>query len=175
MVSNALAAAAVGHHIGLSAEEIKIGLENFQPVQGRMTILETPKGIHIIDDTYNANPESMKAALTTLKELKKDKRGVFVIGDMLELGDQAESMHYKIGAVAVRSGVTRLYSTGAFADTVAAGAHSEKMNPRSIFSGSKQDILDDLISWLKPDDWILIKGSRGMRMEDVVEGLMNAD
>ena len=171
MVSNALAAAAVGYHIGLRAEEIKAGLENFQPFRGRMTILETAKGIHIIDDTYNANPESMKAALATLKELKKDKRGVFVLGDMLELGDLAESLHHKIGVVAVRSGITRLYSTGAFAETVAAGARSENMNPHNIFSGGKQEILDDLICWLKPDDWVLIKGSRGMRMEDIVEGL----
>jgi UDP-N-acetylmuramyl pentapeptide synthase len=175
MVSNALAAAAVGYHIGLRAEEIKAGLENFQPIRGRMTILETAKGIHIIDDTYNANPESMKAVLATLKELKKDKRGVFVVGDMLELGDHAESLHHKIGVVAVRSGITRLYSTGAFADTVAAGARSENMNPHNIFSGGKQEILDDLICWLKPDDWVLIKGSRGMRMEDIVEGLMNED
>jgi murE/murF fusion protein len=171
MVSNALAAAAVGYQIGLDAEDIKTGLETFQPARGRMTILETGNGIHIIDDTYNANPESMKAALATLKELKTDKRCVFVIGDMLELGDQAESLHHKIGVLAARSGITRLYSTGAFADTVAAGARSEHMNPRSIFTGGKPEILDDLRRWLKPDDWILIKGSRGMRMEEIVEGL----
>jgi murE/murF fusion protein len=175
MVSNALAAAAVGYHIGLLAEEIKAGLENFRMIPGRMTILDTGKGIHIIDDTYNANPESMKAALATLKELKKDKRSIFVIGDMLELGDHAESLHHKIGVVAVRSGISRLYTTGAFAETVAAGACSENMNPHNIFTGSKQEILDDLICWLKPDDWVLIKGSRGMRMEDIVEGLMNED
>ncbi len=175
MVSNALAAAAVGYYIGLGAEEIKAGLEKFQPVRGRMTILETANGIHIIDDTYNANPESMKAALATLKKLKKNKRSVFVIGDMLELGDQAESLHHKIGAVAVRSGITRLYSTGAFADNVAAGARSKNMNPHNIFTGGKQEILEELKCWLKPDDWILIKGSRGMRMEDIVEGLMNED
>ena len=171
MVSNALAAAAVGYHIGLLADDIKTGLENFQPIRGRMTILETAKSIHIIDDTYNANPESMKAALATLKELKKDKRGVFVVGDMLELGDHAESLHHKIGIVAVRSGITRLYSTGAFADTVAAGARSENMDPHNIFIGGKQEILGDLKSWLESDDWVLIKGSRGMRMEDIVEGL----
>jgi murE/murF fusion protein len=171
MVSNALAAAAVGYHIGLPAEDIKAGLENFQPLRGRMTILKSAKGFHILDDTYNANPESMKAALATLKGLRKDKRGIFVIGDMLELGDQAESLHYDIGVVAARSGITRLYSTGAFADTVAAGARSENMNPQSIISGRKQEILNHLKNWLEPDDWILIKGSRGMRMEDIVQGL----
>ena len=172
MVLNALAAATVGYHIGLGAEDIKRGLETFQPVSGRMTILETGNGIHIIDDTYNANPASMKAALAALKELKKERRGVFVIGDMLELGDQAASLHHKIGILAARSGISRLYSTGAFADTVAAGARSENMNPRSIITGGKPEILEDLTRWLKPDDWVLVKGSRGMRMEEIVEGLM---
>jgi UDP-N-acetylmuramoyl-tripeptide--D-alanyl-D-alanine ligase len=171
MVSNALAAAAVGYRLGITAEKIKTGLESFQPVWGRMNILETPKGIHIIDDTYNANPVSMEAALETLKELKKDSRGVFVVGDMLELGDHAESMHYRIGAVAVGSAITRLYATGAFADTVAAGARSENMAVENIFTGTKKEILEDLAHWLERGDWILIKGSRGMRMEDIVQGL----
>jgi UDP-N-acetylmuramoyl-tripeptide--D-alanyl-D-alanine ligase len=171
MVSNALAAAAVGYQLGINAEKIKTGLESFQPVWGRMNILKTPKGIHIIDDTYNANPVSMEAALETLKEAKKGSRGVFVIGDMLELGDQAESMHYRIGAVAVGSGIARLYATGAFADTVAAGARSENMAVENIFTGTKKEILEDLTHWLERGDWVLIKGSRGMKMEDIVQGL----
>ncbi|UCH24150.1 MAG: UDP-N-acetylmuramoyl-tripeptide--D-alanyl-D-alanine ligase [Deltaproteobacteria bacterium] len=175
MVSNALAAAAVGYQLGIPAAEIKAGLESFQPVQGRMNILETRKGIHIIDDTYNANPRSMEAALTTFKELKGDNRGVFVAGDMLELGAHAESSHYRIGALAVRSGILRLYVTGAFAEKVTAGAHSENMELQNIFRGNKKEILEDLARWLQPGDWILIKGSRGMRMEEIVEGLMNED
>lgn len=171
MVSNALAAAAVGYQLGISAENIKTGLESFQPVRGRMTILETRRGIHIIDDTYNANPVSMEAALETLKESRKDGRSVFVVGDMLELGNQAESMHHRIGTVAAGSGITRLYATGDFADTVAAGARSENMAVKDIFTGTKKEILEDLACWLKPGDWVLIKGSRGMRMEEIVEGL----
>ena len=82
MVSNALAAAAVGYKLGLSAKEIKTGLEDFKPVHGRMNILRTDAGINLIDDTYNANPGSMKQALKTLTMLKKKNRGIFIAGDM---------------------------------------------------------------------------------------------
>jgi UDP-N-acetylmuramoyl-tripeptide--D-alanyl-D-alanine ligase len=171
MVSNALAAAAVGYQLDIPAAEIRAGLESFQPVQGRMNILETRNGIHIIDDTYNANPRSMEVALTTFKELKGDNRGVFVAGDMLELGEHAQSSHYKIGALAVRSGILRLYATGVFAEKVTAGAHSENMDPQNIVTGSKQEILEELTRWLEPNDWVLVKGSRAMGMEDIVQGL----
>ncbi|UCD32958.1 MAG: UDP-N-acetylmuramoyl-L-alanyl-D-glutamate--2,6-diaminopimelate ligase, partial [Desulfobacterales bacterium] len=97
MVSNALAAAAVGYCMGLTEKEIKDGLEDFEPVKGRMNVVETRKGINIIDDTYNANPASMEAAIKALKTLKKRSRGILVAGDMLELGDHAESLHRQIG------------------------------------------------------------------------------
>jgi UDP-N-acetylmuramoyl-tripeptide--D-alanyl-D-alanine ligase len=83
MVINALAAAAVGHLLELSAAEIKSGLETFKPAWGRMNIFETASGIHIIDDTYNANPDSMQAAITTLNALRTNNRSVFVAGDGL--------------------------------------------------------------------------------------------
>jgi UDP-N-acetylmuramoyl-tripeptide--D-alanyl-D-alanine ligase len=171
MVSNALAAAAVGHLLGLSAREIKDGLENFKIDRGRMNIFKTVNGVNIIDDTYNANPGSMSAALTTLKSLKGAHRGVFVAGDMLELGKHAESMHREIGALAAKSNITRIYVTGAFADFVEAGARNGNMEGREIVRGTKEEILDDLTDWIQPGDWILIKGSRGMRMENIVEGL----
>jgi UDP-N-acetylmuramyl pentapeptide synthase len=171
MVSNALAAAAVGYQLGLAANEIKIGLESFKPAGGRMQIIQTPSGVHIIDDTYNANPGSVEAAVKTLMALKKNNRGVLVIGDMFELGKHAESMHKKIGALSARSGVERLYATGPFAETVAAGARAKDMDPHNIFTGSKEQILDALTRWLKPNDWVLVKGSRSMGMEDVVQGL----
>ncbi len=171
MVSNALAAAAVGCQLGISAEEIKAGLENFQPALGRMNILQTRKGITIVNDTYNANPASMEAALTTLAELKRHSRSIFVVGDMFELGDHAETLHYEIGSLAARSKITRLYATGSFAQKIAAGARSQKMDFRNIFTGSKEQILNDLMGWLEPNDWILVKGSRAMKMEDIVQGL----
>ncbi|MCP4107027.1 MAG: UDP-N-acetylmuramoyl-tripeptide--D-alanyl-D-alanine ligase [Desulfobacteraceae bacterium] len=169
MVSNALAAACAGYLAGLSAKEISQGLENFKPVHGRMNILDTDRGIHIIDDTYNANPGSMEAALTTLRSLKGSKRGIFVAGDMLELGEHSESMHKKIGSLAVRYSVAKLYAFGNFAEAVAEGAMTEGMNPKDILTGTKKQITKHLEDLLEPGDWLLVKGSRGMRMEEIVE------
>jgi UDP-N-acetylmuramoyl-tripeptide--D-alanyl-D-alanine ligase len=172
MVSNALAAAAVGYKLGLSAKEIKTGLEDFKPVGGRMNILHTGSGINLIDDTYNANPGSMEAALKTLSTLKKNNRGIFIIGDMFELGKHAEQMHEEIGALAAGSDVSMLYATGEFAETVAAGAASGGMESGNIFTGTKKEIIDNLTGRLRPNDWVLVKGSRAMKMEKIVEELM---
>jgi UDP-N-acetylmuramoyl-tripeptide--D-alanyl-D-alanine ligase len=171
MVLNALAAAAVGNLLQVSAEEIKAGLERFQPVWGRMDIFQTANGIHIIDDTYNANPESMKAAITTLRTLRRNNRSLFVAGDMLELGDQAESLHKQVGAWAAAANIDKLLITGEFASAVAAGAINAKVSPADIFTGTQAEILATLKQLLKPGDWILIKGSRGARMETIVKGL----
>lgn len=172
MISNALAAAAAGHNIGLSPEQIKKGLEDFTPAPGRMNLVHTRVGIHIIDDTYNANPGSMAAAFATLKALHKNHRAILVIGDMKELGEHAESLHLEVGALAARSGIDRLYATGDFAKRLAAGAAGEGMKRQDIFTGSKQEILELLTGRLNRDDWVLVKGSRSMAMEEIVQGLL---
>lgn len=172
MISNALAAAAAGHNIGLSPEQIKKGLEDFTPAPGRMNIVHTRVGIHIIDDTYNANPGSMAAAFATLIALRKNHRAILVIGDMKELGEHAESLHLEVGALAARSGIDRLYATGDFAKRLAAGAAGEGMKRQDIFTGTKQEILELLTGRLNRDDWILVKGSRSMAMEEIVQGLL---
>ncbi len=171
MVSNALAAAAVGHQIGLSCETVKTGIEAFKPVSGRMNIKHISGGISFIDDTYNANPESMKAAFATLKTMRTGARGVVVIGDMLELGRQAPSLHRKVGGRAARSGISRLYAYGEFAAEVTTGAHDEGMQPTDTFEGNHDEIVEDLKDWLQPGDWLLVKGSRGTAMEKVVRKL----
>ncbi len=171
MVLNALAAAAVGYLLELSAEEIKTGLESFEPVWGRMDIFQTANGIHIIDDTYNANPESMKAAIETLGTLRRNNRSLFVAGDMLELGEQSEALHKQVGAWAAAADIEKLLVTGEFASAVASGAMNAKMKPADIFTGTRDEIIDALKQSLTSGDWVLIKGSRGARMETVVKGL----
>jgi UDP-N-acetylmuramoyl-tripeptide--D-alanyl-D-alanine ligase len=171
MVANALAAAAVGYLIDLSARQIKQALEDFHPVPGRMNVFQTKNGIHVIDDTYNANPDSMKVAIGTLQTLSANHRKIFIAGDMLELGDQSEALHQQVGHLAAAAGIGRIYITGEFAEAVACGAQDAQMNGRYIFTGSKDEILEDLKHCLKPGDWVLIKGSRGMAMETIVEGL----
>jgi UDP-N-acetylmuramoyl-tripeptide--D-alanyl-D-alanine ligase len=170
MVINALAAAAVGHLLELSAAEIKSGLETFKPAWGRMNIFQTASGIHIIDDTYNANPDSMQAAITTLNALRANNRSVFVAGDMLDLGAGTESLHKQLGAWVAVANINKLLVTGEFADAVAAGAVDAKMNREDIFTGSRDEILEALKDSLRPGDWVLIKGSRGARMDTIVEG-----
>jgi UDP-N-acetylmuramyl pentapeptide synthase len=136
-----------------------------------MSILKTEFGMHIIDDTYNANPGSMEAAIRTLDSLKGDGRGVVVIGDMLELGEYAESMHRMIGALSARIRMSRLYATGTHADAVAAGAGDEGMDIESVFTGTMDEIFSDLTERLQPDDWVLVKGSNAMGMEEIVRRL----
>ena len=172
MVSNALAAAAVGYQIGLSIETIKAGLDAFKPVSGRMNVKRLTGGIHLIDDTYNANPDSMKAAFSTLSKMSAGARGAVVLGDMLELGDQAQSLHRDVGAGAARAGVSRLYACGELAAEVITGARAEGMQPTDTCEGTHAEIVEDLKGWLHPGDWLLVKGSRGAAMEKVVEGLI---
>ncbi len=165
MISNALAAAAVGHLAGIPPEAIAAGLSAFRPVQGRMNIHRTQGGITVIDDTYNANPGSMTAALATLKRLKGTARGFFVAGDMYELGAFAESLHRDLGRTAARSGLSGLFATGRLAPEVIAGALDTGMDPAAVFSGSHDEICHKLKDMLHPGDWVLVKGSRAMKME----------
>jgi UDP-N-acetylmuramoyl-tripeptide--D-alanyl-D-alanine ligase len=173
MVINALAAAAIGHTVGIPVPEIKAALENFTPIKGRMNLHQMRDGITIIDDTYNANPGSMKAAIRTLKDLKKTGRGITVLGDMLELGESSRSLHREIGLFAAQAGISRLYVTGEYADAVVQGASEGGMAHKDIFSGTKADIFRDVVQTLSADDWVLVKGSRGMRMETLVQDIMN--
>ena len=171
MISNALAAAAVGYLLGISATSVKAGIESFRPISGRMNIFHLPNGVNMIDDTYNANPESMKAALATLQQMRAGGRGIFVAGDMLELGAQAPELNSQVGALAARTKVDRLYASGEHAAAVAAGAQKEGMPAANTITGSREEIIEDLKGRLQPGDWVLVKGSRGMAMEMVVDGL----
>lgn len=171
MISNALASAAAGHAAGLDPDEIRDGIERFQPEPGRMNIIRTLKGITILDDTYNANPASMKTAVSTLCSLKGSNKGFLVAGDMLEMGSHAKDAHRDIGAYAARSGLSGIFATGQYAGDVAKGAADANMKETAVFTGSKEAIQDRLFSVMSNSDWILVKGSRGMKMETIVKKL----
>jgi UDP-N-acetylmuramoyl-tripeptide--D-alanyl-D-alanine ligase len=168
MIQNALAAAAVAHLLGIGHEDIKIGLESFCAVKGRMVVYENSRGVYVIDDTYNANPMSMEAAIRELTRLSGKKRGILVAGDMLELGDSAAYYHEQIGKIAAGANISRLYLTGEYAAQVAQGAMAAGMAGKDIFVGTKTDIVKDLIDWLKQGDCLLVKGSRSTGMEEIV-------
>ncbi len=171
MVSNALAAAAAGDLMGVSLEEIKAGLESFTPVRGRMNIVKTVWGGTIIDDTYNANPDSMAAAIRTLVALKGSGRAVVAAGDMLELGEHAADYHHDIGRLCADLDVDRVYAVGQYAGAVADGARKAGMPARSVVTGEKNHVTADLAAYASAGDWILVKGSRSMEMETVVRFL----
>ena len=113
----------------------------------------------------------MRAALAALNQMRSESRGIFVAGDMLELGDQAPELHSQLGALAADSRIDRLYASGEYAPALREGALDQGMQPADTVTGSRQEIIDDLKGFLQPGDWVLVKGSRGMAMEMVVEGL----
>jgi UDP-N-acetylmuramyl pentapeptide synthase len=115
----------------------------------------------------------MQAAIITLTSLKGRNKGFLIAGDMLELGEHSAPMHQKIGAVAARSEIAGLYVTGEYAEDVAKGALEEHMNPNDIFKGTREEIIDAVSDRLNAGDWVLVKGSRGMAMEKVVQALLN--
>ena len=173
MVSNALAAAAVGHLSGIDAQRIKAGLETFAPIKGRLNIKITDNGIYIIDDTYNANPASMAAAIGVLVASKSSSRGFIVLGDMLELGEQAEALHRQVGRQAGEAGIEKLYAVGQHAEAVLSGARQAGMADFRLMTANKEDVVADLLQNIKPADWVLVKGSRGMTMETIVAGIQH--
>lgn len=172
-LSNAVAAAAVVWALNLPTKTIASGLANFKPVDKRMEVLTIPGEISIINDSYNANPGSMAAALETLRQVKKQGRGFAVLGDMLELGDESAALHSQVGAKAAQEGVDYLLVLGEQASHLLAGAAEAGMDSnRLVQAGDHQEIASQVRNLMAAGDWILVKGSRGMRMEKVVEHLL---
>jgi UDP-N-acetylmuramoyl-tripeptide--D-alanyl-D-alanine ligase len=167
MVQNALAAAAAGHLLGLSPAMIREGLEAFALVAGRLAVERLPGGVTLVDDSYNANPGSVGAALAMLSELRGAGRGILVMGDMRELGPAAGELHRGIGELAAKSGVGRIYACGDFAAEVAAGARRAGMPAAGIVCGPRDAVQAALLAELSSGDWVLVKGSRAAGMEAV--------
>ena len=167
-VANALAAAAAAHVLGLNAETIARGLGEFTPYARRFNLEEVGEVV-LIDDSYNANPASMAAALTTLREIREGRRAVAVLGDMLELGDGAEEAHRQLGLLAATC-VDRLYVMGGMAGIVAAGAIEGGLAEDAVIVATSHDgIVADLRRTTAAGDFILVKGSRGLAMDRVAE------
>jgi len=164
---NAAAAMAAALSLGAPAAHMVEGLESWTPVKGRMGVIRTG-GLTVIDDTYNANPESMGSALRTLKGAAGRK--VAVLGDMLELGEASEAEHAGVGRLAGELGVDVLVAIGSSSAATAEGARMAGI--RDVFSfGTKRNALELLKRILHDGDTVLVKGSRGVALEEVVEGL----
>jgi UDP-N-acetylmuramoyl-tripeptide--D-alanyl-D-alanine ligase len=174
MISNALAATTVGYYVKIPLESIKTALESYQPIKGRSFIRHQPDGIHIIDDTYNANPASMRAALDSLKHICHHNNCYFVCGDMYELGPDASRYHKEIGAYAAKAGLSGIFVTGDYSSEIRDGAIEAGFDKNAIGSGTHKDIANMLLELLKPGDWLLVKGSRAMKMEQVIDMIIHA-
>jgi UDP-N-acetylmuramoyl-tripeptide--D-alanyl-D-alanine ligase len=170
-VYNALAAAAAATALGLPLVAIIAGLAAFTPYDKRFKLLDLG-AIVLIDDSYNANPASVGAALLTLSELKGANRGIAVLGDMLELGGESEAAHRDVGHLAANC-ADRLYLVGTMGATVAAAALDAGMPPHEVIvAASHEEIQQDIVKDHLDGDYILVKGSRGMRMDLVSTALM---
>ncbi len=168
MVLNSLAAAAVGTVLGVEKDLIKRGIENFESTYMRMEILKTDK-YTILNDVYNANPDSMKAALDVLA--KAEGRRVCILGDMLELGEYSPKMHYEIGEYAANLGIELVISMGKLAENIYKGAEDKNENNYYFENIDALNIAFDKL--LEDKDTILIKASRGMHFENIVERILS--
>ena len=169
---NALAAAAVGVALQVSAAAIVAGLQSYHGLYGRMAVKRGQDGVVLIDDTYNASPQSMRAALQCLAQTRVVGRRLAVLGDMLELGDEAPPLHAEVGMLVAQSGVHQLMTFGPLAQYIAQGAQQAGMAAACIHVTTQpEDVLTLLRSMMQPGDVILLKGSRGMAMERLVDAL----
>ncbi|HLA26436.1 MAG TPA: UDP-N-acetylmuramoyl-tripeptide--D-alanyl-D-alanine ligase [Syntrophales bacterium] len=169
-VMNALAAAAASRAVGADPETIRRGLMRFKVIPARMETHRLKNGAFLIDDSYNANPLSVREALMTLRSLRGEHKGIVILGDMLELGDRAEELHEEIGGLIAATGVETLFLRGAFSAATLAGAVKKGFPVSRIFYPSTpEEILKVLSSSLKKGDWILVKGSRAKKMEEVIK------
>ena len=169
-VANALAAAATGVALGLSLSDIARGLGTARAVKGRCVWREA-SGVRILDDTYNANPVSVRAALETVATRRGSGRLVVVLGDMLELGALADEAHREVGRLVAMAGVDELVGVGPRARLAVEAAREGGLGEaRHVMTF--EDTVAHLLKRLAPGDVILVKGSRGMRLERVVDALL---
>jgi UDP-N-acetylmuramoyl-tripeptide--D-alanyl-D-alanine ligase len=169
-VYNALAAASIATIFKLNLEEIKAGLERFTAFPGRTEIITVGNNINIINDTYNANPRSMEVALRTLVQLKGNGRVIAVLGDMLELGEASTDLHQQLGSLIKALNLDAVFLMGPHAAAVAESAINKGISEEAIHIGkTHEQIAKQLDEKVKEDDWILFKGSRGMKIEQILE------
>lgn len=172
-VMNALAAAAVAHAMGLPLNVIARGLQNCTGPGMRMQVIHLANGVTVINDAYNANPSSVEAAMVALRRFSG--RSVAVLGDMWELGDEAGRAHHEVGERAAALGVRQLVVLGTHAAAMAAGARAGGMSPDAVnLCGSHAEVAAAVVAQWQPGDTVLVKGSRGMHMEEVVRLLEGA-
>ncbi len=169
---NALAAAAAALAAGASLSNVAAGLEAYRPIGRRMEPIALGGGVTLVDDSYNANPQSLEAALRSLAKLKGAGRGVAVLGDMGELGATSADAHRAAGRLVAQLGIEFLFALGEHAETLCASAVEAGMDPqRAVVAGDHAEASARVRELCREEDWVLVKGSRAMGMEKVVASL----
>lgn len=170
-VYNAMAATCVAEQLGLSMDEIKCGIAAASTISGRTNLIHT-KGMTVIDDCYNANPVSMKASLDVLS--KAEGRKIAVLGDMGELGEDEQQLHYEVGTYAGTLPIDLLFCVGTLSGKLAEGA--KKQNPALTVKhyGTREEMTEELLATVKEDDAVLVKASHFMEFPKVVAALTEA-
>jgi UDP-N-acetylmuramoyl-tripeptide--D-alanyl-D-alanine ligase len=168
-LTNALAAAATGVALGLELPEIAGGLARARPVKGRLLWREAG-GVRILDDTYNANPASVRAALDAALTHRGGSRLIVVLGDMLELGPLTEAAHREVGRQVAATAAAELVGLGARMGLAVEAARAAGLG-EAHHTTTFEDTVAHLLKRVTAGDLVLVKGSRGMRMERVVDAL----
>ena len=168
MAYSASIAVAVGEELGLSREEIIRGVGQYEPAGSRMRVIRLPEGRMILDDCYNANPQSVTAALEVLAKTDCDRK-VAVLGDMGELGDLTEQAHYNMGALAAMLGVDFVVAIGTKAAKIADG--TAQSGGEVLHFATKEEALSELREQLGPNTAMLVKASHSMHFGALVEEL----
>ena len=170
-LTNALAAVALSSVLGAPLEAVEEGLARFRTMEGRFSV-RMYEDFTIVDDSYNANPASMESALETLREVSGDADRILVLGDMLELGTFSEEAHRDLGRKAGRLRPSLLCVTGSYAKWVVEGAGEEGVpEKRIVLFEDVKSVAREILAHMEGGEWVLIKGSRGMALERVVEEL----
>ena len=170
MIYPTLIAAAVGEHFGLTACEIEKGISRFVPTRMRMNLVQRGENITILDDTYNANPQSMRAAIRVLSDSHSSYKAA-VLGDMFELGPYSPALHTEVGECLGKQNIHCLVAVGDEAKHIAEGARTTGV-PQVYYCRDKAEAKAVLPEIIKPDSTILVKASRGMKMEELVARLV---
>lgn len=174
-VINCLAAIAVARYFGVSEQAIKEGLVGVKLTGMRIEIVKGRSGITILNDAYNASPTAMKAAIGVLENMKGYRNKIAVLGDMLELGPTENELHREVGGYITADKLDRLFTYGDLGAKIAEGA-AEHLDQENIYAYTdKAELISGLLSILHPNDVVLVKGSRGMRLEEVVESVKDSE
>jgi UDP-N-acetylmuramoyl-tripeptide--D-alanyl-D-alanine ligase len=171
-IYNALAAVAVAFALGIEFDLIERGLSSFKPLDLHMQLSNFYNGIKILNDSYNASPISVKNALETLAEAAQNNGKIAILGDMLELGEKTNFYHREIGKEVAKLSIDALITVGQGGKIIAQSSKEEGMAEERVFSFEKNEKINlakKLLSLIKPGNFVLLKGSREMKMEEILE------